>query len=45
MHIFAPRLDGDFVCIADVDHALVWNWRENTHGVVMTETGLSDVSH
>lgn len=40
---FPPRLDGDFVCVANGHDALIWNWRDNTHGIVPTETGLNEV--
>lgn len=36
-------MDGDFVCVANGHDALIWNWRDNTHGLVLTETGLSEV--
>lgn len=40
---FAPRLDGDFICVGNGRDALVWNWRQNTHGVVKTDSGLGEV--
>lgn len=38
-----PRLDGDFVCVGKGRDALIWNWRQDTHGSVKTDSGLGEV--